>query len=81
MDRTTAGGGRSLTTCGEATSVLAEGWPRNVADVAQQAQPKWIFMALLAQRAEQGLDTAGVDGPFPPARTRFVSVWRRWQRA
>src|SRR5688572_20400717 len=29
MDRTTGDGGRSLTTCCEATSVLADGLPRN----------------------------------------------------
>ena len=38
MDRTTGDGGCSLTTCCEATSVLADGLPRKYADVAQQAE-------------------------------------------
>lgn len=36
--RTTARGGRSLTSCREAASVLAEGMPCTFADVAQQAE-------------------------------------------
>ena len=35
MDRPTAGGGRSLTTCCKVASVLAEGEPCTLADVAQ----------------------------------------------
>ena len=38
MDRTTARGGRSLTSCRKATSVLADGPSCTFADVAQQAE-------------------------------------------
>ena len=38
MDRTAVRGGRSLTICGETTSVLADGSSRAFADVAQQEE-------------------------------------------
>ena len=31
--------------------------------------------------AERRLDKAQAGGSCPPARTNFISVWRRWQRA
>jgi hypothetical protein len=50
MDRTTGDGGRSLTTCCEATSVLADGLPRNFCGCssAGRARPRhesWVIEA------------------------------------
>jgi hypothetical protein len=73
MDRTTARGGCSLTSCRKATTVLADGLPCNVADVAQQEERGHAMAeavsSRLAIRTTSGVSmhsaaaSHGVDGP------------------
>jgi hypothetical protein len=80
MDRTTVRGGRSLTSCCETISVLADGSSCNFADVAQQAERDYAMVEATSSKlvirstsgvsmhsaaAQRGVGVAGCARPWP----------------
>jgi hypothetical protein len=73
MDRTTGDGGRSLTSCRKATSVLADGSSCTFADVAQQEErghamaeatsSKLVIRSTSGVSMHSAAASHGVDGP------------------
>jgi hypothetical protein len=91
MDRTTVRGGRSLTSCRKAASVLADGMPCTFADVAQQAErghamaeatsSKLVIrstsgVSMHSAAAPHGVDGPGCARPWPSHVQRDTNVRR-----
>jgi hypothetical protein len=91
MDRTTGDGGRSLTSCRKATSVLADGSSCTFADVAQQEERGHAMAEATSSRlvirstsgvsmhsaaASHGVDGPGCARPWPSHVQRDTNVRR-----